>query len=209
MDIYKPARRRHAIENEQLVLASFLEELDKNGYLKTNLERVGEKSGITRPGIIRRFGSKQGVLNVLYHRYCQECVEKIETFSKNVHAFVNLDEFLINLYVATEKMHSENRAINLAMSQIFYSELVVHDGTKAVFKSFLDLFDKASKRAWYVGSKPANFAATQLLITTSLNYSLGAMDGLPIDQAARSRLVAKMMAEALCFDYNHNDASPV
>lgn len=204
MDIYKPAKRRDSIENEQLVLAKFLEELDRNGYSKTNLARVGEKSGITRPGIIRRFGSKQGVLNVLYQKYCEECTRKIGAFARDIDTFDSLDDFIVNLYVETEKMHSKNRAINLAMSQIFYSELVVHAGTREVFKSFLVLFEKAAERAWFVGSKPGSFAATQLLISTSLNYSLGAMGGLPGDQVARSKLVAKMISEALHFDYSES-----
>lgn len=196
MSGYNPPQQQRAIETEELVIEAFINDLEQFGFVKTSLQRVASQAGITRPGLLNRFGSKYGLLMVVYNRYCEECILLLDRFSHEMQRFNSFDEFIVELYLQTEGMHKTHYAINLAMSQIFYSELAPADGTKKVFLKMLYTFNQYAKLNNIENFVEQPFAGVQTLISISLNYTLGAMPGLPRDQDERASLVSRMVAVA-------------
>lgn len=194
---YHPPQQARAIETERLLLARFLEELERSGFAATNLSVVAKKAGVTRPGLLRRFGSKRGLLLVLYDRYCDDCVSQLERFKAGFQDYASLASLIQHLYFATERMHQDNYSLNLAMSQIYFDELSPENGTKRVFKAFLSLFQTLEENGWYNKNIDGTYAGIQIIISTSLNYTLGAMGGFPRDQNLRAKLVSRLVIEAL------------
>lgn len=194
---YSPPQQARAIETERMLLGAFLEELDRSGFEDTNLSVVAKKAGITRPGLLRRFGSKRGLLLVLYDRYCDDCVLQLRHFKADFRDYASLASLIQHLYIATERMHQDNYSLNLAMSQMYFSELAPANGTKRVFKEFLSLFGALEENGWYNENIAGTYAGIQIIISTSLNYTLGAMGGFPRDQNIRAQLVSRLVIEAL------------
>lgn len=198
---YRPPQQSRSRTSEDEMLAAFQSSLEKHGYLETNLEQVAAEAGLSRPGFLKRFGSKKGALIILYNRYCDECVDVLKSIRDEVSDYTNLTDFFSMLYQRTEEAQLANFAVNRAMSQDFFAELSVAEGTVEVFKAFLEVMNELQKQDYVPQAvTPAGqYAASQLIITIGLNSALGAMTGLPRDKSERVALVGHLAKEAFLF----------
>ena len=57
---------------ERKFLRAFDELLRLHGFSQTTVDDVAELSGQTRSSFLKRFGSKQGALEVLFEKYCDD-----------------------------------------------------------------------------------------------------------------------------------------
>lgn len=173
--------------------------LNVTGMSRTTIEQVAVRAGLGRTAFIRRFGSKRQAVLVLYDRYAGVCVEELEAQLKRAATCTAPETFLAELYAATERMHRIHFGLNMAMLQDFADELATADGTKRVFRAFLSVMAALQVRFLppTASSTEGQYAASQLIVTTSLNYVLRAMPGMPRDADRRHTLMGRIAWLAL------------
>jgi AcrR family transcriptional regulator len=173
--------------------------LNTTGMTRTTIEQVAERAQLGRAAFLRRFGSKREAVLVLYDRYANQCVTELDRMRATVDNCAAAEDFLTSLYAATEQMELAHFGLNLAMHQDFADELETAAGTKRVFYAFLGIMEKLQDRFLPPEAKSAEgrFAASQLIITLSLNYTLRAMPGMPRDAGRRHALMGQIAWLAL------------
>ncbi|HCY99383.1 MAG: hypothetical protein A3D16_20020 [Rhodobacterales bacterium RIFCSPHIGHO2_02_FULL_62_130] len=173
--------------------------LNVTGMTRTTIEQVATRAGLGRGAFIRRFGSKRQAVLVLYDRYAGVCVEELEAQLKKAATCTAPETFLAELYAATECMHGIHFGLNMAMLQDFADELATADGTKRVFRAFVSVMAALQSRFLPSAaiSPEGRYAASQLIVTTSLNYVLRAMPGMPRDADRRHALMGRIAWLAL------------
>lgn len=173
--------------------------LNTTGMTRTTIEQVAERAQLGRAAFLRRFGSKREAVLVLYDRYADQCVAELDRMCTAVCNYSSAEAFLTSLYDATEQMQLAHFGLNLAMTQDFADELETAAGTKRVFYAFLAIMEQVQDRFLPPEAKSAEgrFAASQLIITLSLNYTLRAMPGLPRDAGRRHALMGQIAWLAL------------
>lgn len=166
---------------------------------RTTIEQVAERAQLGRAAFLRRFGSKRQAVLLLYDRYADQCVTELDSLRSVIGSFASAEAFLTNLYAATEQMQLAHFGLNLAMHQDFADELETAAGTKRVFYAFLAIMEQLQDRFLPPEAKSAEgrFAASQLIITLSLNYILRAMPGLPRETDRRHALMGQIAWLAL------------
>ena len=190
-------------DRSRLTTESFLDALEAclndSGMSRTTIDRVAARCGLGRGAFISRFGSKRAAVLVLYERYADLCLDGLVALRSRIGEYSDPVSFLTDLYRATEDMQRAHFGLNFAMSQDFSEELVTVDGTKRVFRGFLDVMQ--ALEAHFLTSRPpcreSWFAASQLIISTSLNFVLRAMPGMPRDRERRHVLMGKVAWLAL------------
>lgn len=173
--------------------------LNVTGMTRTTIQDVAARAGLGRAAFIQRFGSKRQAVLILYDRYAGLCVEELEAQLKKIETCAAPELFLAEIYEATEHMHSIHFGLNMAMLQDFADELATAEGTKRVFRAFVSLM--AALQARFLPpaaiSVEGRYAASQLIITTSLNYVLRAMPGMPRDARRRHAMMGQIAWLAL------------
>lgn len=173
--------------------------LNTTGMTRTTIEQVAERAQLGRAAFLRRFGSKREAVLVLYDRYADQCVTELDRLRTVVGSFATAEAFLTSLYAGAEQMQLAHFGLNLAMNQDFADELETAAGTKRVFYAFLGIMEQLQDMFLPPETKnaEARFAASQLIITVSLNYTLRAMPGLPREAGRRHALMGQIAWLAL------------
>lgn len=173
--------------------------LNSTGMTRTTIEQVAERAQLGRAAFLRRFGSKREAVLVLYDRYADQCETELDRFGMGIGSYMTAEAFLTDLYAGTEQMQLAHFGLNLAMNQDFAEELETAAGTKRVFHGFLAIMEKLQDRFLPPEAKSVEgrFAASQLIITISLNYTLRATPGLPRDAGRRHALMGQIAWLAL------------
>ena len=71
MPYSKPTQTRSR-SSERNFLAAMDEMLCVHGYKNTTIDDVANRAGLTRAAFLKRFGSKEEALFVLFRKYCDQ-----------------------------------------------------------------------------------------------------------------------------------------
>lgn len=193
-----PIQARAKVTEEKL-LNSFEFLVERDGYNNTTIQEVAERSGFSKSAFIKRFGSKEGALIVIFERYCEDVMFRMRAIRSNLDNYSSLHDVLRFFSVSFEEVLNQHRAANRAMYEKFLEEAQTHDLTKNIFKD--SVLTMKAIQVHFLGEERASddnaWSATQLLITVVYNYFLNAMPGLPRCREDRHSLIASWLEGTL------------
>ena len=193
-----PVQQRSRLTERKLLLA--LDDLLRvHGYANTTIDDVAERANLTRATFLKRFGSKEQAVIVLFEKYCTQVYGLLSALQSQLDEFPSLHFTLREMSQQFESLLQMHMASNRAMHEHFLHNLEVHQLTKAIFKETVLLMEAVQAR-FLVGedySDKGAWAAAQLLVTIDYNYLLRAMPAFPDDHAERHKLIAELLAVAI------------
>ena len=121
----------------QRTTEAFLKVLSKQlllkGYAKTTIDDVVAQCGFTRAAFIKRFGSKEAAVLVLFETYCDEASENMAKIQESLAPEPSLHSVLYTASSKFEDLLTKYLAVNRAMHEHFLQNLEVHALTKRIF----------------------------------------------------------------------------
>lgn len=196
---YHSPKQARSRSTERKFLAALDDLLRVNGFANTTVDEVAERAGLTRAAFLKRFGSKEQAVILLFQKYCDQVSGMILSFHDQLSELPNLNFTLCVMSRQFEAVLNTHISSNRAMNEHFQQSLEVHDLTKQIFKKCVDLMKAVQARFLESGSytDAGAWYATQLLVTLNYNYILRAMPALPEDHTARHNLVSDLLEVAL------------
>lgn len=198
MTYSKPIQDR-AKKTAELFLQALGQQLLIKGYANTTIDEVVAQCGLTRAAFIKRFGSKETAVLVLFEAYCDEATERMTTIQESLETEPSLHSVLYTVSSTFEDLLTKYLAVNRAMHEHFLQNLKVHALTKRIFIQCVEMMEQIQSQylKGVACSSQGTWAAAQLLVTTDYNYALKAMPGLPVDKKQRHELIADVLEVAL------------
>ena len=184
---------------ERKFLRAFDELLRLHGFSQTTVDDVAELSGQTRSSFLKRFGSKQGALEVLFEKYCADASATMRDIISELPNATGLHPVLMSASQRYEALLQTHKASNRAMHEHFMKDLEVHDLTKAIFRQSVEMMGHIQHKFFEQGTytDKGTWSAAQILVTVNYNYVLAAMPALPADYSERHHLIADLLETAL------------
>ena len=196
---YTKPKQERSRRTEQKFLEAFTTLILKNGFAGTTLDDIAISSGQTRAAFIKRFGSKDQALLLLYSSYCDEVLQTLERFQASLDQAENIEDILRRMSQQFEALLTKHFAANRAMHEFFQVDLNVHPLTKSIFLNTVDLMEKIQSH--YLDGAAANpqgpWSAAQLLVTINFNFVMKSMPAFPQEASKRHNLVVKILRTAL------------
>ena len=180
---------------ERKFLRAFDELLRLHGFTATTIDDVAKLSGQTKSAFIKRFGSKQGALEVLFSKYCEAASATMHDVVVELDNAAKLHPVLVSTSQRYEALLQIHKASNRAMHEHFLKDLVVHDLTKGIFRQSVEMMEQIQQKFLQEGTHSSNgaWAAAQLLVTLNYNHVLEAMPAFPQDYSKRHHLIADLL----------------
>jgi AcrR family transcriptional regulator len=196
---YSPPIQSRSRTTERKLLAALDELLRVNGYTNTTIDEVAERAGLTRASFLKRFGSKEQAVILLFSKYCQQVSSMMESLQNHLLDYPSLHFTLREMSQQFEAVLQMHMSANRAMHEHFQQRLEVHDLTKKIFKQSVELMKAIQTRFLVEESYTDNgaWSAAQLLVTIDYNYLLKAMPAFPKDHDARHNLLVDLLEVAL------------
>lgn len=197
----KPTQSR-ALKSQEQYLEAFVALLEQMSFKQITATEIARKAGLERSAFIKRFGNKQGALEILWERYIALSLRRVDQLAQEVLAYPTMAQALQHISEVTEDLQTRYFAVNRAMMDVFEAELQTHPLTKSIFQRGMALM-RGVRQHFHPQSPCLDsqvFAATQLLITLNYNWAMKAMPGMPRDSETRHRLIGELLALTLCFD---------
>lgn len=171
---------------------------DKSLNLLT-IDEIAEKAKLTRSAFLKRFGSKNQALLVLYERYCSRVIVAMAEISAGLDSCADAAEACYRISKRAEALQQADFAANRAMHELFMQELTIAPQTKALFSQCCTLMKEVQTRLLpaCTGTSTGVFSAAQLIFTLNYNHVLKAMPGLPRNPETRHRMIANLVSTAL------------
>ena len=184
---------------ERKFLIALDELLRVKGYSTTTIDDVAGKAGLTKAAFLKRFGSKEQAVIVLFSKYCDEVSGRMRSLQSQLDEYPDIHFTLRKMSQQFEAVLQTHLSSNRSMHEQFQARLKVHELTKGIFKQSVALMKATQDRflpansysdagAWY---------AAQLLVTVDYNYLLRAMPAFPEDHQTRHNLIAELIEVAL------------
>ena len=194
----KPIQAREK-RTERRFLKAFDELLRIHGFSGTTVDSVAQLSGQTRSAFLKRFGSKQGALEALFAKYCQDASATMRDVVLELDNAPKLHPALVATSQRYEALLQTHKASNRAMHEHFLKDLEVHDLTKGIFRECVEMMLHIQRRFLEEGTftNKGAWAAAQVLVTVNYNYVLEAMPAFPADYSERHHLIADLLETAL------------
>ncbi len=194
---YKTPVQPRALATEQKFLDTVnLLMQDKSLGLLT-IDEIAAKAGLTRSAFLKRFGTKNQALLVLYGRYCTEVEAAMAAVSDDIDSFADAHEACFRVSVLAQELQTAHFSAIRAMHELFMENLNVHHQTHAIFLQCSDLMRQIQKVHVPTGTDMGAHAAAQLVFTITGNHVLKAMPGLPREEKDRHTLTAALVSRAL------------
>lgn len=196
---YTPPTQPRAINTERKFLRALNDLLELHGYTNTTIDDVADLAGLTKAAFLKRFGSKEQAVIVLFGKYCDQVSDLMRSLHNQLSDFQHLQFTLREMSQQFEAVLQMHLSSNRAMHEHFQQRLEVHDLTKQIFKQCVELMKDVQAQFLEKGSYTDSGAwyATQLLVTIDYNYLLRAMPAMPDDFDTRHNLVAEILEVAL------------
>lgn len=184
---------------ERKFLRAFDELLRLHGFAGTTIDDVAALSGLTRSSFLKRFGSKQGALEALFEKYCDDASATMRDVVAELDNATGIHPVLVSTSQRYEALLQIHKASNRAMHEHFLQDLTVHDLTKRIFRECVQMMAQIQRKFLREGtySSTGAWAAAQLLVTLNYNHVLDAMPAFPQDYSQRHHLLADLLEATL------------
>lgn len=194
----EPTQTRSKL-TERKFLRAFDELLRLHGFSRTTIDEVAQLSDLTRSSFLKRFGSKQGALEALFVKYCDDASATMRDVVAELGNASGIHPVLVSTSQRYEALLQVHKASNRAMHEHFLQDLTVHDLTKRIFRECVQMMEQIQRKFLPEGtySSTGAWAAAQLLVTLNYNYVLDAMPAFPQDYSQRHHLIADLLEATL------------
>lgn len=196
----KPTQARaQTTEQKFLDALDFL--LTYKSLSQLTIDEIAAHSGLTRSAFLKRFGSKNQALIILYERYCEKVYAASAKIADELADYANDIDACYRISQQAELLQRADFSANRAMHELYMENLTVAQQTKEIFLNCVNLMRKVQKVHLppHQGTDQGAYAAAQLLFTINYNHVLKSMPGLPRDHETRHRMIAQLVAVALRF----------
>ena len=184
---------------ERKFLRAFDELLGLHGFAGTTIDDVAVLSGQTRSAFLKRFGSKQGAVEALFEKNCDDASATMRDVVLELDHATRLQPVLVSISQRYEALLQTHKASNRAMHEHFFKDLEVHGLIQSIFRGSIEMMMHIQTKFLEDGTftKKGAWSAAQTLVTLNYNYVLEAMPGFPVDYSGRHRLIADFLEIAL------------
>jgi len=163
------------------------------------VDEIAVRTGLTKSAFLKRFGTKNNALLILYRNYCTEALVAISDLSKKISNFASAEDACIEISKQIQKCHKDHFCVNRAMFELFAKELIPAPETQELFLALVGLMRQVGT-VHLVNSKATDvgiFAGTQMIMSLNFSFVMKAMPGLPKDEDARLKLIASIVVLSL------------
>ncbi|MBR9888165.1 MAG: TetR/AcrR family transcriptional regulator [Oceanospirillales bacterium] len=200
MPYTKPIQKR-ARETEAKFLDALDSILNEQSFSDTTIEQIAERANLTKSAFLRRFGTKDQALFVLFGFYADAASALIQQVLKRLHDPEDMISLIDVLFFASSEFDlllQKHFSANRAMYEYFKKDLRSHPFTLKIFGECIEMMKAIQQRYFEAsGTEMGANAAAQLLVTIDFNYSMRAMPALPDLPAQRHLLIAEIVALTL------------
>lgn len=194
MKYREPTQPRSKVTQERFLTAlSGL--LEANALSDISVDDIALKAGLTHAAFMKRFGSKDQAVFLLFETYAVEVDKLIATLEGDIDKHRSLIDVLQEVSMRLEAIIATHFSANRAMFEMFQRKLETHPLTKQIFRNSVQLFHKFQNHFLEPGTftEAGAWASTQLLVTLNFNYLMGAMPGLPREAETRHQFIARLL----------------
>lgn len=197
MTFRKPIQKRAEISTQRF-LSALDELLREKSFNDLSVVEIAERSCQTKSAFLKRFGTKEQSLFVLFSVYADEVSASMARFTKEFDEAKSLPELFFGMSFHFERMLLKHFSANRAMNENFNTNLQNHPITERIFSECVTMMQVIQQRVVKQGYSDAGArSAAQLLVSLNFHYTLKAMPALPEDTTARHSLVAEILSVAV------------
>jgi AcrR family transcriptional regulator len=191
------AKQARSLDTERRFLISLNELLADQSFTSTSIQQIADHAGLQKAAFTKRFGTKRDALFALFDVYC-DAINLLIHELKDSHekGETQIEEILFNLSIKFSETLNSHIASNRAMHELFLEDFETNERTKAIFKNATDLLSSIFQSTSKYNNdiyKYKVFNTTQLLVTLTYQYGIGAMPAFPDDPEERHRLIARLL----------------
>lgn len=155
--------KQHTQEIRQRVLESAKELLIEQGYKKTTIRGIVERSGVLTGSIYYFFKNKEAIFAEMLESIIHQCIEKIDTCCEGETAAF---KFAVLCEVELKKMQDDPR-----IREIYFECY----RSPVIFEKFVDLFASFAKRLFGTRFTDEEYRQKNLLIKGAMGASITAL----------------------------------
>lgn len=197
MPYQKPIQAR-AIETENKFLAALEKLLVNQSFEETSVEQIAELACSTKSAFLRRFGSKEQALIVLFEIYADEATATMQTVIAGLDPSRSIEDTFHSISSIFDDLLYKHFSANRGMNEYIKRQLESHDLTKKIFGECIEMMTKIqtlyhSDKYSIEGAK----AAAQLLVSLNFHYNMRAMPAFPADSFERHKLFSELLTQAV------------
>lgn len=116
---YKKPSQPCGIKTEKLLLDALEQELRENGYQNATIDSIAARAGTSRAVFLKRFGSKEHALLLLFDLYCEDAIAAMRKFILEINESSKIDQVLMEASIRFEMLLRRHYASNRAMNEHF------------------------------------------------------------------------------------------
>lgn len=192
---YRQPTQDRALQTERNLLAALDDLLREKSFEETSIAEIAKRAGSTKSAFLKRFGTKEQSLFVLFSFYASEASELMETFVQGLDADASLEDIFFDMSSRFDQLLNKHFSANRAMNEYFKRELESHDLTKKIFGECIQMMMHIQRQCLQGGYTDAGaYSAAQLLVSIDFHHAMRAMPALPADPVQRHRLIAEILA---------------
>lgn len=191
---YRQPSQERALLTQEKLLAALDELLKEQSFEETTVEQIALRASSTKSAFLKRFGSKEESLFVLFAIYASEASAMMTEFSENLDDGLPLRTVFFDMSFRFDMLLQKHSSANRAMNEYFKRELESHDLTKKILSECVKMMMLIQRRYLRHGySEAGAFASAQLLVSIDFHYAMRAMPALPADPVQRHSLLAEIL----------------
>lgn len=192
---YRQPTQDRALQTERNLLAALDDLLREQSFEETSIAEIAKRAGSTKSAFLKRFGTKEQSLFVLFSYYAVEASELMTAFVQDLDANAPLEDIFFDMSSRFDQLLNKHFSANRAMNEYFKRELDSHDLTKKIFGECIQMMMHIQRHCLSGGYTDAGaYSAAQLLVSLDFHYAMRAMPALPADPEQRHRLIAEILA---------------
>ena len=196
--LYVRPKQKRALETERSLLQALEDLLKEKSFEETSIEEIARRAGSTKSAFLKRFGTKEEALFVLFALYADEASALMADLIEKLDTNPSLEDMFFDMSSQFDTLLQKHFSANRAMNEHFKRELESHPLTKKIFGECIGMMCTIQKRCLRGGySDVGAYAAAQLLVSLCFHYAMRAMPAMPADPVQRHRLFAEILALAL------------
>ena len=172
--------------------------LQEKCYSDISIEEIAGRAKQTKSAFLKRFGTKEQSLYVLFSVYADEVSASMTRLVRELDDKTALEDLFFGMSFHFERMLKKHFSANRAMNENFNRTLEHHPITERIFAECVEMMRVVQGRYLPEGySESGAKASAQLLVSLKFHYLLNIMPAFPADQTERHRLIADLLSLAL------------
>jgi AcrR family transcriptional regulator len=195
---YRQPTQDRALRTEHNLLEALDDLLKEKSFEETSIAEIAERAGCTKSAFLKRFGTKEQSLFVLFSYYTAEASALMNSIIVELDAKAPLEDIFFDMSNRFDRLLQKHFSANRAMNEYFKRDLESHDLTKKIFGECIQMMMHIQKQCLQGGYTEAGaYSSAQLLVSIDFHYAMRAMPALPADPVQRHKLISEILTLAI------------